>query len=167
MRILDCGFEHTDCIICPFAEFGFENKTASCHYYCESVKMMRLQNTYELSEGISRKIKQCLTLPEMGGILGADINDKYNVTVFYFDSTGQTKRNCYTPDVDALNKIIQDWAKLDIEFIGFVHSHPKGIKNLSPQDIKYANEIKNTCEMSEILMIIYIPETEEFYQYVL
>ena len=114
MRICNCGFEHTDCLICLFADFDFENKAASCHHYGKSVKIMRFQNTYELSEGILRRIEQCLNLPEMGGILGADINDKCNVTTFHFDSTGQTEKNCYTPDVDALNKIIQDWAKFEL-----------------------------------------------------
>ena len=122
---------------------------------------------YQTQETVASKIKLTLSLPETGGILGVSINDPYTVTAFHFDSTGRTERNTCTPDVDSLNRVIAEWAEDGIEFIGFVHSHPKGGRKLSPPDVEYAREIMRACDMPEILMIIYLPDTQELHQYVL
>ncbi len=121
---------------------------------------------YLIQNSIFYQIKQNLYLPEMGGILGININDRHTVTDFYFDSIGTTEKNCYTPDVETLNRVIAKWAENGIEFIGFVHSHPNSI-HLSRHDIEYANKIMRACNMPEIIMMIYIPETQELHQYVL
>lgn len=47
-----------------------------------------------------------LYLPEMGGILGMDINNV--ITEFYFDNTGINLKHQYIPDVDRLNEIIYE-----------------------------------------------------------
>lgn len=122
---------------------------------------------YCLKEKVLVQIKKTLYLPETGGILGVNINDRRTVTAFHFDSTGKTEGNTYTPDVDTLNRVIAEWAEDGIEFIGFVHSHPKGGRKLSPPDVEYANEIMRACNMAEILMMIYLPDTQELYPYVL
>ena len=106
-------------------------------------------------------------IPETGGILGVSINDPHTVTAFHFDSTGRTERSTYTPDVGSLNRVIADWAENGIEFVGFVHSHPKEDCKLSKTDIEYADKIKKVCSMSLILMVIYLPDTEEIYPYVI
>lgn len=122
---------------------------------------------YQIQETVADQIKLNLSVPETGGILGADIHDRFSVTEFYFDSTGRTGKNTYTPDVEALNKVIAEWAKNGIEFVGFVHSHSNRSSKLSQPDIEYANKIKSVCGMPEILMMIYLPETKNIYQYVL
>lgn len=120
---------------------------------------------YKFEANVLCKIKDSLIFPEMGGILG--INEQRIVTKFHYDSTGITTKIRYTPDVNALNKVIREWADAQIEFIGFVHSHPQSESRLSPGDITYAMRIKESCMIPEILMVIYIPSEEAFHQYVL
>ena len=120
---------------------------------------------YLIEKSIIKEIKKTLRLPEMGGILGIDNNRI--VTKFYHDSTGTTTKTQYIPDVQRLNSILRQWATAEIRFIGFVHSHPKGKEKLSSCDLNYAKEIKKKCSLSEILMLLYIPDEEKFIQYVL
>ena len=108
-------------------------------------------------------IKKALTFPEMGGILGMDQSGK--IVKFHFDATGTTAKNLYTPDVKTLNRVIQDWFEMGIYFAGFVHSHVRGKTRLSWADVNYAQTIKNVCGMDSVLMMLYIPETGEFYEY--
>lgn len=126
-----------------------------------------VQMSYQINRQIISAITENLYLPETGGILGVNINDRHTVTAFNYDSTGKTEGNTYTPDVNTLNKVIAEWAENGIEFIGFVHSHPAKGRKLSPPDVEYANEIMRVCNMPEILMVIYLPDTQEIYQYVL
>lgn len=111
------------------------------------------------------EIKQSLIRPEMGGILG--INSSRVVTKFYYDSTGTTTKTQYIPDVQRLNSILHQWAVAQIRFVGFVHSHPKGKEKLSSCDLTYAKDIKEKCLLSEILMLLYIPDEKKFIYYVL
>ncbi|WP_165067963.1 Mov34/MPN/PAD-1 family protein [Desulfovibrio sp. ZJ200] len=120
---------------------------------------------YQFESKVLCQIKKSLTFPEMGGILG--INEQRIVTKYHFDSTGITTESRYTPDVEALNKVICEWAKAKIEFIGFVHSHPKSESRLSSGDITYARRIKEACMIPKILMVIYIPGENMLHQYVL
>lgn len=122
---------------------------------------------YCLKEKVLVQIKKTLYLPETGGILGVSLNDPNTITAFHFDSSGRTEGNTYTPDVNTLNKVIAEWAEEGIEFSGFVHSHPKGGRKLSTPDVEYAREIMEACDMPEILMMIYLPDTQELYSYVL
>ena len=111
------------------------------------------------------EIKKNLTRPEMGGILGID-NSRV-VMKFYHDSTATTTKTQYIPDVQRLNSILRQWAAAQIRFVGFVHSHPKGREKLSSCDLSYAKDIKEKCSLSEILMLLYIPDEKKFIQYVL
>lgn len=118
-----------------------------------------------IENSVLDEIKQSLTRPETGGILG--INSSRVVTKFYYDSTGTTTKTQYIPDVQRLNSILRQWAAAQIRFVGFVHSHPKGKEKLSSCDLSYAKEIKGKCSLSEILMLLYIPDEKKFIQYVL
>lgn len=118
-----------------------------------------------IENSVLDEIKQSLTRPETGGILG--INSSRVVTKFYYDSTGTTTKTQYIPDVQRLNSILRQWAAAQIRFVGFVHSHPKGKEKLSSCDLTYAKEIKEKCSLSEILMLLYIPDEEKFIQYFL
>lgn len=108
-------------------------------------------------------IEKSLSSPEMGGILGMDQSE--TVVKFYFDATGTTAENSYIPDVKTLNRVIQDWFEMGIYFAGFVHSHVKEKTTLSWADVDYAKTIKNVCGIDCVLMMLYIPETGEFYEY--
>jgi DNA repair protein RadC len=127
--------------------------------------LMVTRHKFEISETVIESIKQSLIQPEMGGILGID--NSHVVTKFYHDSTGTTTKTQYIPDVQRLNSILRQWAAAQIRFGGFVHSHPKGKEKLSSCDLSYAKEIKGKCSLSEILMLLYIPDEKKFIHYVL
>lgn len=68
---------------------------------------------------------------ETGGILLGSRRDMV-IQKFIFDKNGSGSAAAYDPDVDFLNKIIkEEWAENNLELIGFVHSHPRGISRLS------------------------------------
>lgn len=118
-----------------------------------------------LAETVMREIQSKLTMPEMGGILGA-YEDRI-VTEFHHDSTGITSARNYIPDTDSLNEVLRDWHCQGIKFVGFVHSHHINKKNLSTLDINYAKKIKKYCKLDEVLMVIYLPSDKTFHQHVL
>ena len=117
-----------------------------------------------ISDAVIKKFQSALKIPETGGILGVNGNV---VSEFHHDNTGTTTERNYIPDIDSLNAVLRDWKRRGIEFVGFVHSHHADKKNLSKLDIKYAQKIKNHCGLSEILMIIYLPNDRTIHQYVL
>lgn len=121
--------------------------------------------SYVIAANVLEDIKASLRAPETGGILG--VRAGRLVTEFHHDSTGTTTERNYTPDTDSLNIVLRDWKRRGIEFAGFVHSHASNKANLSKVDIKYANRIKTHCGLSEILMLIYLPEDRTIHQYVL
>jgi len=120
---------------------------------------------YSISGAVLDQIRQSLCVPESGGILG--VNADCLVTEFHFDNTGVTAKRIYVPDTERLNVVICEWSLRGIKFVGFVHSHSEGKKNLSAVDIHYAEKIKRYCALSEILMLLYLPADESFHQYVL
>ena len=124
-----------------------------------------VQNKIRINSKVIDAIRENLRVSEVGGILGIDENRI--VTKFYNDSTGITTKLRYIPNVQKLNAVIQNWAKENISFIGFVHTHPKGAEKLSSRDVEYAEKIKLQCSMSEILMLLYIPAEDKFFQYVI
>lgn len=120
---------------------------------------------YRLDESVISEIINTLIQPEMGGILGID--ETNTVVKFHFDSTGRSTAHRYIPDVKTLNRVIDEWYDSGIFFIGFVHSHAQARNQLSPCDIRYAEKIKTACGMTEILMLIYLPNKKSFHQYIL
>ena len=88
---------------------------------------------------------------EMGGIIG--VNKRGAISAFQFDETLSSNPFEYRPNVDFLNQVInEEWAKQNIEFVGFVHSHLNN-DDLSLQDIIYARDIlKENCFLENILI---------------
>ena len=86
---------------------------------------------------------------ETGGILGS--KDLKHITHFCFDKYGYSTDVSYTPNVEYINAVLDNWTKEQIYFIGIVHSHAD---NASPScvDIAYAREILKT-----------LPHLEKFY----
>lgn len=118
---------------------------------------------YRIDESVLEDIRRALTAPETGGILGIDNTN--TVVKFHHDKTGRTIAHRYIPDVQTLNRVIAQWHRAGIKFIGFVHSHRAGLTKLSACDIRYDEKIKRHCGMPEVLMLLYIPDGKNFYQY--
>lgn len=98
-------------------------------------------NLIKIKKEVLKKI--CSTLKkyhyETGGIIGTDENGV--ISAFQFDKITAPRLYEYCPNTMFLDNIINnEWAKSDINFIGFVHSHLNNAV-LSPQDIKYARKI--------------------------
>lgn len=116
----------------------------------------------EISVDVIELIKQCFEkrINESGGILGG-YEDK--VTTFFFD------REClgdeYIPDVIKLNKIIKEWNRQDIFFMGIIHSH-KDNENLSYVDVEYARKIISINKLKSIHMALYISNKKKIIDYV-
>ena len=119
---------------------------------------------YEINNCVLKTISYYLIRPEMGGILGVD--ETNTVVAFCFDKNGTTEENTYFPNVEYLNQVIQNWHENGIYFVGLVHSHPETAINLSEPDLYYASRIKKLCGIKEVLMLLYIPQTHRFFQYV-
>lgn len=95
--------------------------------------------------------------PEAGGILGSRNGC---ICVFVYDpGIPDISRNCYTPDVDFLNRVIEQWQEEGITFCGIVHSHPAGHRKLSNVDLAYIQTIMNCmpAQIRELYFPVIIP----------
>lgn len=95
--------------------------------------------------------------PEAGGILGSRNGC---ICAFVYDpGTPDISRNCYTPDVDFLNSVIEQWQEEGITFCGIVHSHPAGHRKLSNVDLAYIQTIMNCmpAQIRELYFPVIIP----------
>lgn len=101
---------------------------------------------------------------ECGGILGKKENC---ISVFEYDKIGSEKHcNMYFPDVNSLNKTLETWRDENVEFCGFVHSHPNGSSELSNGDINFVLKIiENFDNIDSLVMGIYVvlPELKSNY----
>ena len=68
--------------------------------------------------------------PESGGMLLGNRED-FLVRKFHFDEYGSRSPGSYDPDVDFLNMVLKREAERGNRLLGFVHSHPRGARNLS------------------------------------
>lgn len=95
--------------------------------------------------------------PEAGGILGS--KDGCVCAFVYDPGTPDISRNCYTPDVDFLNSVIEQWQEEGITFCGIVHSHPAGHRKLSNVDLAYIQTIMNCmpAQIRELYFPVIIP----------
>ncbi len=93
--------------------------------------------------------------PETGGILGSKKNN--TITDIILDRTQKSFGiSCYyEPDVDFLNKCIDEWAGNGILFKGVFHTHFAGVKTLSSADKKYISSIMKN--MPEEIVYLYFP----------
>ena len=90
---------------------------------------------------------------ETGGILGTNV--KGVITTFCFDKIQNPILHEYYPNTEYLNDIInKEWRKINVKFIGFVHSHLNNDK-ISEQDVIYSREIlKYNRYLQNILIAI-------------
>lgn len=76
---------------------------------------------------------------ETGGLLGS--SDGVRIDHYYFDVTANCTGGTYTMDYHALNNVIHRWNDVDINVIGFIHSHPFGYNKPSAGDEETASHI--------------------------
>lgn len=83
---------------------------------------------------------------EAGGILGAnkslDIVDSFALI-----PAEKAGKYYYIPDIEAANRQIHQWAKEEICFCGFIHSHITDKKESSEGDIKFAEQLFNSFHL--------------------
>lgn len=78
---------------------------------------------------------------ECGGMLGGDATAGV-ITRFWFDEKGARSGATYSPSVADANRVIdEDWAKEEVRFLGFAHSHPPFLRTLSGGDERYIRHI--------------------------
>lgn len=114
----------------------------------ERVKILRIK------PDILQNIKDTIGAkkPEQGGMVGGN---KACITRFYWDKTAKCTDKEYIPDFNLLNSQIQKWADESVEFLGIIHSHPRGYASLSPNDVAMANEIlENAPDMKYLYLFI-------------
>ena len=96
---------------------------------------------------------------ETGGIIGID--ERGVVSAFQFDKSSDSNPFEYSPNVDFLNHVINErWAKQNIRFVGFVHSHLHNCE-LSMQDIDYCRYIIGINAMISSMLIGIIDLSKE------
>ena len=93
------------------------------------------------------------TVPECGGVLGAT-NDG-NITEFYFDISGKSTVESYTPDYIKINEVLEgDWAKRGIQMVGIAHSHGNAGDFPSCGDVYYCARIMENANIKEFVLPI-------------
>jgi len=93
---------------------------------------------------------------ETGGFLGT--SDGKIVDHFYFDRTAATTAATYTPNVEAVNRVLKKWDEDGVRLIGNVHSHPYGYTHPSREDVRYAQRIMEAMDLPEFYILIVQPE---------
>lgn len=127
---------------------------------------------YIITKEVFSQIRETIgsRIPETGGILGS--SDGSHIDYFYFDETANVTGATYEPDRDKLNRVIQQWYEEGIEFVGFVHSHPRGVIRPSSPDNLYTERIMKALEMEYFVSLIVQPhcslqgEKAKLYAYV-
>ena len=99
--------------------------------------------------------------PESGGILGE--RDKIVQFVEYDEGVKNEKMCSYSPNVEKLNLVIQDWQRKGIMFCGIFHTHFFGVETLSEGDILYIKSIMKQMplEIKKLFFpIVVLPQRE-------
>lgn len=92
---------------------------------------------------------------ETGGILGSENNDIITNIIIDEPDVTHTTLCRYEPNVEFLNKHIDNWSKKNIIFKGIFHTHFGGSKSLSSADKNYIyNIMKN---MPSHITYLYFP----------
>lgn len=96
---------------------------------------------------VQRQIAQTIgtRCPEQGGILGS--SDGERIDHYYFDSGARVTGSTYTFDDRTLNRVIRQWNRMGVRFIGVVHSHPEGYTRPSQGDLNIASQIIETMDV--------------------
>lgn len=74
---------------------------------------------------------------ESGIVLGGTNNQ---ITKIYFDCVSKGE-NYYSPNTKIINRVIENWERYNIEFLGLAHTHPCFQIKLSSVDKEYIKNI--------------------------
>ena len=77
--------------------------------------------------------------PECGGILGAKQGEP--ISKFYFDESGASTPDSYTPDYLTVNTILEQWELEGVSMVGIAHSHGEAEIMPSCGDLFYCERI--------------------------
>ncbi len=100
--------------------------------------------------------------PELGGMLGFTM-DQDTIDTYVFDKAAKVNSVEYNPNIEYLQKIIEnEWDKKHIFLGGFVHSHPGDFNRLSCADVEYAQRIMEAFDLKYLFM----PIVTSSYEYV-
>ena len=97
---------------------------------------------YRISTDVLNQIMRTVgtRYPEQGGALGID-KETGIITRFYFDRSSRRSGGTYSPDSDAVTKVIRTWEAENVRFCGMIHSHPGRCSEPSEGDRIYAEQI--------------------------
>lgn len=100
-----------------------------------------MKKEIKLRQGVYESIVNSIgnRMPECGGVLGA--GEDGIITEYYFDETGRSEPDAYIPDVEAINRVLEEWHERGIHMVGIVHSHREGVIAPSCGDIAYGMQI--------------------------
>jgi len=91
---------------------------------------------------------------ETGGLLGGPINTLGIIFHFYFDKTAGTSATVFHPDIDAQDRVQNEWGQIGIIPVGIIHSHPVWFRQPSSEDIYI---IKKWSSMNPRIQELYTP----------
>jgi len=104
---------------------------------------------------------------ETGGILLGKRED-FIVRKFVLDPNGATSPGSYDPDVNFLNKVLdEEFDNNQLSFLGFCHSHPRGVNRLSHDmgngigDLGYIKKIFKFMQSLDKLLVPIVFSTDD------
>jgi len=102
---------------------------------------------------------------EHGGILGARPGEA--ISEFYFDYSGKSTKDSYTPDCDRINDILEnEWFPKGVYMVGLIHSHDASCIFPSCGDLLYAERIYRSLDIDDDFYIpIFNIETSQIHWY--
>ena len=119
---------------------------------------------FRIRKTVLNEIRACgqeISLHEFGGILGGD---GQIISEWAFDSGNPNAPPCcYEPDTDSLNRIIEEWSKRSVRFMGIFHSHLYDSGTLSAADRSYIRQIMEAVYPQEeklFFPLLVMPERE-------
>lgn len=105
--------------------------------------------TTAMTKQVLDQIEQSIGMypAETGGILGSSDGGR-TIDHYYFDAAAHRTSFTYSPNVREINRIIADWNSRGIQFVGMIHSHPKGCTKPSKGDLEYAKALIGNMDVS-------------------
>ena len=109
---------------------------------------------FSLYQNVYDEIRDALEahIPECGGVLGASPSQP--ISKFYFDLSGKSTADSYTPDYLTINDILDQWAEENVSMVGIVHSHADGGDFPSCGDLMYCECIMKAANYDQFYLPI-------------